>query len=335
MVPKPGTKISRNTFSRNESNQWSGALSIKTFPEEINNIFIVLVEKNYFFKNSARNSGALTVSNVPICLQNNVFRSNQAKLAGGAIYVRKDYNLAVGYLMVSVNNSFFDNSAYYGGAIYSMKSKASFVNTIFFNDLAIKGPEIYAPFSRDTIRVSHSNLDFSMIWGNRIDEGGNLSGDPIYEDMNILTLSAMSQCIDMGDESYTCNFGYTVACPDCDIDGIPRPSNGVTDMGAHELVKDRSFKLVINDAQTHVKHRIYPNPAMTTLTFEYETNEPGKVNIAVYDLTGKKLTVVMDEYQPAGRNTIEWNTENLPEGVYIYRIIFGDLPAVSGKLVKQ
>jgi len=72
------------------------------------------LRKNYFLSNEANNGGGLVVYNVPVCMQNNVFSGNRAQSHGGAIIARRDYTLPSRYMIVMVNNSFYDNSAIYG-----------------------------------------------------------------------------------------------------------------------------------------------------------------------------------------------------------------------------
>jgi hypothetical protein len=330
-IPLEGSMVSENTFSRNISDKWSGALSIRTSESEIGG-FGVLVEKNYFLDNEAAQGGGLTVYNVPACLQNNVFSGNKASGHGGAIIARRDFNMPALYVIVMVNNSFYNNSGPYGGAIYSVRSKAFIVNSIFQGNSATIGDDIFAPYHSDTVRISHTDIDFNRIYGNTIDKGGNFTADPLFEDQKLLTLSNMSPCIDKGDAHYTCNFGFERDCPRFDITNQPRMSNNIADLGANEFNNDRSLE--VSEVSTNVWQRVYPNPVTDQATFEYWLEDPGILKITIYDNAGRNVAVVVNEYESKGVHKIIWNTGILPAGLYIYRLETSDHRSqLNGKIV--
>jgi flagellar hook assembly protein FlgD len=49
----------------------------------------------------------------------------------------------------------------------------------------------------------------------------------------------------------------------------------------------------------------------------------GKVKISVYNQLGQLVKTITDRVYPAGSNEILFNGENLPSGVYFYRIESG------------
>jgi hypothetical protein len=331
-LPLEGSMVSENTFSRNISDKWCGALSIKSTQAEMG-AFGVLVEKNYFLSNEADNGGGLVVYNVPVCMQNNVFCGNRAKSHGGAIIARRDYSMPSLYMIVMVNNSFYDNSAIYGGALYSVRSKANIVNSIFSNNYASMGSEFFIPYTKDTIRISHTNIDFSKIHGNTLDKGGNINEDPLFEDLNLLTLSNMSPCVDMGDAHYTCNFGFQRDCPLCDINNQTRMANGIADLGAHEFINDRSLT-GLTEVTASLKHKVYPNPVIEEAIFEFELKNPCNVKITAFDNSGRNVAEVVNASQTKGVHKVIWNTRGLPSGMYFYRLdVSGQQLPVTGKIV--
>lgn len=48
------------------------------------------------------------------------------------------------------------------------------------------------------------------------------------------------------------------------------------------------------------------------------------VRLAVYDLLGREVAVLMDEKKEAGRYVVAFDGSKLSSGVYIYRLIAGD-----------
>ena len=81
----------------------------------------------------------------------------------------------------------------------------------------------------------------------------------------------------------------------------------------------------------------YPNPfnPTTTIKFNIPTppsssplvkgrNEVGFVNLKVYDILGKEVATLVNDYQEAGSHQIDFNASNFPSGVYIYQLRAGN-----------
>ena len=72
----------------------------------------------------------------------------------------------------------------------------------------------------------------------------------------------------------------------------------------------------------------FPNPFNPLTTLQYTIPDNAVVKITIFDNMGRLVKNLMDGYQIAGRNTIQWNaTDNMsqpvPAGMYIYRIQAG------------
>lgn len=64
----------------------------------------------------------------------------------------------------------------------------------------------------------------------------------------------------------------------------------------------------------------YPNPFNTETSIKYRISKPGRVEIIVYDVTGKRIETLVDGYRTNGEHQIQWQTGALPSGVYYYRL---------------
>lgn len=62
---------------------------------------------------------------------------------------------------------------------------------------------------------------------------------------------------------------------------------------------------------------LYPNPATHTAWIEFELEEKSKVSISTWDLAGRQLDLVADEYQYTGTVRYQYNTSDLPKGIYL------------------
>jgi hypothetical protein len=72
-----------------------------------------------------------------------------------------------------------------------------------------------------------------------------------------------------------------------------------------------------------------PNPFSNATRLAYVLPEGGPVRLAIYDVAGREVAVLMDRLQEPGRHTLDWDGrsaqgERLPAGVYLLRLEFGD-----------
>jgi hypothetical protein len=64
----------------------------------------------------------------------------------------------------------------------------------------------------------------------------------------------------------------------------------------------------------------YPNPFNPTTIVRYGLKSPGHVMLKVYDVLGREVMTLVDNYQNAGLHSAEFNGANLASGVYFYRL---------------
>lgn len=64
----------------------------------------------------------------------------------------------------------------------------------------------------------------------------------------------------------------------------------------------------------------YPNPFNPTTQISFTLPEAGSVRLAVYDLTGRLVQLVMDSSLPAGVHSARFDGSNLASGRYLYRL---------------
>jgi hypothetical protein len=68
----------------------------------------------------------------------------------------------------------------------------------------------------------------------------------------------------------------------------------------------------------------YPNPFNAVTKIDYGLPDPSHVTLIVYDITGRLVETLVDEYQDAGLHSVTWNSGDEPSGTYLYRIAAGD-----------
>ena len=69
----------------------------------------------------------------------------------------------------------------------------------------------------------------------------------------------------------------------------------------------------------------YPNPFNPETTISYSLAKEGSVTLEVFDLLGRKeATIINNKFQSSGFHEISFNAENLPSGVYLYKLKAGN-----------
>src|SRR4030095_1512086 len=68
----------------------------------------------------------------------------------------------------------------------------------------------------------------------------------------------------------------------------------------------------------------YPNPFNPVTRIKFQIPHQGNVHLAIYDIMGKEMEVIVNENLQPGTYEIEWNATNFASGVYYYRITAGD-----------
>jgi hypothetical protein len=69
----------------------------------------------------------------------------------------------------------------------------------------------------------------------------------------------------------------------------------------------------------------YPNPFNPTTTLQYSVPIDAKVNLQVYDITGKMVAEVVNEQQVVGVYSIRFDGSNLSSGIYYYQLTVGNV----------
>ena len=87
-----------------------------------------------------------------------------------------------------------------------------------------------------------------------------------------------------------------------------------TSISSISLIKSNSLKV-----------NIFPNPFNLTTRIQYTLGKNTKVEIAVYDLLGRKVATLMDGYQNGGSHQVVWDASEVSAGVYLYQMKTNDI----------
>ncbi len=72
-------------------------------------------------------------------------------------------------------------------------------------------------------------------------------------------------------------------------------------------------------------NNIYPNPFNPSTSIEFEIPELSEISIDIYNLLGRKVdNLIHQENMKPGVYRLQWNGENLPSGLYFFRMTAGE-----------
>jgi parallel beta-helix repeat protein len=65
----------------------------------------------------------------------------------------------------------------------------------------------------------------------------------------------------------------------------------------------------------------YPNPAKATGHFAFDLEKPGQITVDVYNVAGRKIATLQNNFSQAGAAQIDWDSHTLPAGVYYCKAV--------------
>ncbi len=86
-------------------------------------------------------------------------------------------------------------------------------------------------------------------------------------------------------------------------------------------IEDQSYSPI---AETYALKQNYPNPFNPSTTIEFSLKHSGDVQLSIFNSLGQEVARVIDEPMAKGFYSITWNAEDLPGGIYFYRLSAGE-----------
>jgi hypothetical protein len=64
----------------------------------------------------------------------------------------------------------------------------------------------------------------------------------------------------------------------------------------------------------------YPNPFNPSTTISYSIPKSSFVTLEIFDILGRNIKTIVNEYKPAGNYSVHFNASKLTSGIYFYRL---------------
>ncbi|MEQ8526121.1 T9SS type A sorting domain-containing protein [Gracilimonas sp.] len=77
----------------------------------------------------------------------------------------------------------------------------------------------------------------------------------------------------------------------------------------------------------------YPNPFNPSTNIAYDLPEKADVELAVFNIIGAKVAILVQKQKPAGSHTARFDASSLASGMYLYRLIANGNLIATKKMV--
>lgn len=91
----------------------------------------------------------------------------------------------------------------------------------------------------------------------------------------------------------------------------------------NSILNTSEIKIGFSEIKEFKLYQNTPNPFNPSTTINYEIFVPTKVNLRVYDLSGKEIDLLVDDYQQPGTYKVDFNASkfgNFSSGIYFYKL---------------
>ena len=89
------------------------------------------------------------------------------------------------------------------------------------------------------------------------------------------------------------------------------------------------IEVTLKLAETYKLCQNYPNPFNPTTTISYTMPENGHVELEIYNSLGQKIETLINKTMQAGIHQITWNAQNVPSGIYFYKIVINNFSQMN------
>lgn len=82
-----------------------------------------------------------------------------------------------------------------------------------------------------------------------------------------------------------------------------------------------------------ILHQNFPNPFNSETIISYEIHQVGFVNISIYDISGKLISLLGNGYRTPGKYDMRINAKDLAAGIYICRLVVNERKSLVVKML--
>jgi len=95
-----------------------------------------------------------------------------------------------------------------------------------------------------------------------------------------------------------------------------------------------SIEKLSHETIKYALYQNYPNPFNPVTTISYDLSESCFVTLKIFNIRGREMQTIVNEWKQNGYYNVRWHTGGLPAGIYLYRLQAGDYTETR-KLILQ
>jgi hypothetical protein len=240
-------------------------------------------------------------------------------------------NVLVGARIYAVFEQEFD------GSDAPLDSPKSFLFHVWGDDNGAPGEELIEPFAVETVRDDFPGTFLDVDLMGYADQLTNIPG-PVY--IGFTHNTNYSVYVGMTNMLQTSNRTYAFFGPN--HPNSPNQWSEMFDLSVGDGVSLRGWNMMMRALfavydpdrdtgeipETYALMQNYPNPFNQSTTILYELPNDGRVTIRIYDILGREVRTLVDEFKEEGIHPAVWNSRNnagqvVSSGVYFYRMTAG------------
>lgn len=77
--------------------------------------------------------------------------------------------------------------------------------------------------------------------------------------------------------------------------------------------------------ESYVLSQNFPNPFNPSTTIKFELPKDERITIKIYDILGKEVKTIVDDFRKQGRYSVSFDGSGLASGIYIYQLKTKDI----------
>lgn len=180
------------------------------------------------------------------------------------------------------------------------------------------------------IKVLNQLISLSLMNGGKLTDAANSFQDVIdnnpgteeaaFAELDIYTTALL-------DTSNTLNKGgfekVTASSFNEKLSNFMRKRYGRSNSKTEQVILPKEYSLYQN----------YPNPFNPSTTIKFDLPKDGNIELIVYDILGRKITQLVNEYRSAGSYEHRFDASNLASGIYLYQLKSGEFVSTKKMLM--
>jgi hypothetical protein len=92
---------------------------------------------------------------------------------------------------------------------------------------------------------------------------------------------------------------------------------------------NKQITISVNPPETFELYQNYPNPFNPTTTISYQLPVSSNVTLKIFDILGREVATIVDEFRKAGYYKEVWDASNYASGVYFYKIAYNKFTSIK------